>query len=178
MATLTTTDLAALRKADRVYFRSTWDVDQTATAHIACVREAKKTPANPWAEDQEYRVACNTTVRTFHGWTEAHQNCEFVPRSAGEHNGAAQYCPEWQTAVSMMRAGDELRLDWSHNGGSEEQERAGFCTDSLTLIIDRPARGKAKARRFAFLLARHSTRNFPYVKGSWVPREVGEVCAA
>ena len=171
MPALTATDLSALRKADQLYFRSSFGADGDISSHIECVKEIKKSAADPWAEDKTYRVPCEGLVYAARGWMGKHDDCEFVPHTASEHNGAAQYWTEWQTAVSMLRPGDILRLDWHHNGGSEEQERAGFCTDSLTLIVSRPAKGKAKARHFAFLLARHSTRNFPYVRGSWIPRE-------
>lgn len=169
---LTTIDVSALRKADKIYFQTDWPADGSPERGVInAIKENKKTASDPWADEVKHSIDCNSLLDARQGWAGKHDGCKFEPRLASESNSSAQYWGEWQTAASLLRPGNTLTLLWDHNSGSEEQQLAGFTTDRLTLIVDRPAKGRGKERRLMFLLMQHSTRSFPYVRGRWIPRE-------
>ncbi len=63
--------------------------------------------------------------------------------------GSAKFCPEIQTLISFLRAGDQLKLEWIANNDSEVLTKAGFCQDELKLLVTRESKtGKVSVLTF------------------------------
>jgi len=63
--------------------------------------------------------------------------------------GSAKYIPEIQTILTLLRAGDHIKVMWIANNDSEVLTNAGFCQDEVRLIVTRQAAsGRSKVLNF------------------------------
>jgi len=129
--------LAALRKCDDVAF-----YHHEGKSYIRAIKRVRQSEAQPFAQDVVVEIPCATR------WNDYSQTRGIswpVPSfQAFEMVGNySESC--WQTTAGMLRKGDELTLEWSHNcfGCDSDLVRAGFQLDRLTLCV---ARGAAKLR--------------------------------
>lgn len=134
--------IAALRKADRVVFQfnNTPDPADRSTGLRAIKEAPKATPANPFPQECEVRIACDSIVTNYESEFPASRDS-----AAGLAGFALIYGYEqhWQTITSLLRPGDTLTLKWNRGGCDTDATRAcepRMVGDTLSLRVDRPSK--------------------------------------
>lgn len=128
---LTSLDLKALRDADKVVFKRRRD----GTAFIRCIKEVNR--RSPWEDNERvHEIPVRAEVRN------ARSDVEAFQMLYGRHD------EEWQTIASLLRAGDQLELEfWADSHTNGYCEEANLHADSLRLHV---RRGE---KRLVFLLS-------------------------
>lgn len=141
---LTRIDVQALRQCDRICFHHDHD-----GSRIVAIKEIKK--AGPFEDrERQHTISCHGQVRPYRASSVDGARC-FSMLHSGRFN------EEWMTIVGFVRAGDELRLDWSPdgmtNGYVEKSRVVEGCGEGLQLHADvlylKVIRGK---KRFSFMV--------------------------
>jgi hypothetical protein len=133
---LTKIDIAAMRKADRIVFRSE-SLEERRPYTIEAIKEAPEaTPSNPFPQEGRHIVEVSASVRDYSegAWGGSHGVESY---SAFEMVYSAQYDDEWKTVVGLLKEGDKLTLIWTHHNSTPALLEVGVCVDNLTLRIDR-----------------------------------------
>jgi hypothetical protein len=132
-------DIAALRKADSVVFRQSFD----RTGEIVAIKEPTQTQRerDPFAQEVRHRIAVGSHVHTYGRESGARH-------SAFEMIQNADYAPAWTTIAGLLRVGDIVSLSWLRGNQTESLNGAGMVRDELRLAVKRGERG-----RFVFLVS-------------------------
>lgn len=148
---LTKIDIAALRKADRIVFRSEWG----NTHHIEAIKKAPEaTERDPFPAERRHRVEVSGRISDYaEGSFGGAWRVESFEAFEMEHS--AQHSDEWQTIAGLLREGDQLILAWVHENNSPALRDAGVCRDELRLVI---LRGDKRLTFFVSSRVQTSTR--------------------
>lgn len=136
---ITKVELAALRKADTVCFDRYWR-DGDEFSKIRAIKDAKRTEADPYAEEITVSIFVESTVRDYDASSSDRHTCFHMIHSP-------QYSEEWMTIVGLLKAGDDLVLRWTAGNSNGYLDEAGLHRDELALVV---MRGK---RRMVFRIA-------------------------
>ena len=123
-------DLKAMRTADAVVFRSYRDGDST----IECVKKDR----DEFGEKERRRnIAVYGSV--YNGYDADGGRCRGEEMRYGcVVLTCAQYVENWRTVVSLLRVGDELRLEFRTDEATNGYVKdAGLHADELWLRVDR-----------------------------------------
>ena len=143
--TLTTMDIAALRKADRlcVHFDGR-DPDKNM---VRAIKDNRPSEANPYAQDIEYRISIPIKCRAYNGRGDyvSAEDIKAVTCFAHVSFYHSQHTPA-STIVQMLRAGDEAWFEFTGDAHTTYaiDERGEFHGDKLILHIER---GTGKTRK-------------------------------
>lgn len=152
---LTKIDIAALRKADRIIFR-TENAEERRPFTIEAIKEAPQaTPSNPFPQEARHIVTVDAQVRDYAegSWGGSYR---IETYTAFEMIYSAQSDDEWQTIAGLLREGDEITLIWTHDNSSPALREVGVGIDSLTLRIQRgDKRLSFNIQSHAYTSARH-----------------------
>ena len=127
---LTKIDIAALKKCDDIVFRRRDGRDTVE----AIKRKPEATASNPFPQEHIHIIEVGSYLRNYRkepapgdAWT------------AFDMLHGRNPCAE--TAISAMRPGDTLQINWTAGNDTQTMTDAGFSTDELALVILR--NGKA-----------------------------------
>lgn len=135
---LDSTTIAALRKADDVVFRFSGAGTEEAVSYIRAIRRAPKaTPTNPFPQEVEVRIPCDSRITNYES--------EFpASKSAAEGlTGFAlvySYEATWTSLTKLLRPGDVLSLLWERGAYNTEATKAcvpPMFGDRLSVRINR-----------------------------------------
>ena len=131
---ITKMDMKALRQADRIVFNIN---------KIIAIKEIKN---DPFVDEREYEIPAEYNVETYG------KNIKI--RKAFHWIGWAKGNAVWQTITKLLRAGDEITLNWCKGWGDNELlKNAGLTEDALYIHIRR--KGQAK---YSFLIGTQIVR--------------------
>jgi hypothetical protein len=145
--------VSALRKCDRVVFRH-----YNGQSTIEAIKEANKTAANPFSEEQRIDVPCHTRWTDYtrgHGYgsPESFQGFDMIH--------SAKYHDTWRTIANLIQPGDLLTLHWirapwqetetirTDAGPKYDPKPGGFVKDQINLVV---TRGKDHDKTLTFHL--------------------------
>lgn len=140
MDRLTKTDLKALKTADDVYVGHF-----QGSGYLRCTK--RRATLQPFSEDRRHDIPCSSTFRVYTGDGRYGKVDERVECFAHPHGDA------WDTIVSLLRAGDELTLEWIADAWSNQYLRATgtperLHADTVKLTVKRPDKnGEYRHRR-------------------------------
>jgi hypothetical protein len=130
-ASLTTIDIAALRRADRVCF-----VHRDRQSYIRAIKAIARSKANPFTDELEYRIECGTRFTSY----EPNEGY-FFPRpdfDAFEMEHNAQSSLQWQTIAGLLKPGDQLTLHWVRGAmNTLSADAINWVGDTLKLLVTR-----------------------------------------
>ena len=142
--TLDSLDVAALRKADRIVFRHT----RKDGSAIEAIKEAKKTPANPFATDILHIIPTQSYAFDYgdrsNSWGVHLKSDEFSAFEM-EHNGDSGF----GGIAEFLKAGDVVTLAWLRDGKRSPavaEGIPGWHCDMLELRVSR------KSKQYKFLV--------------------------
>jgi hypothetical protein len=140
---LTRLDLAALRDADTVSFHHN-------PADGGTIRASKRVKnVGPFDErERRYEFAVGSS---FSG---RHSNLETCSCFSMEHG--ARYSEEWRTVVTFLKAGDELTLHWSPDGG-----KTGYL-ERAVVAKEGPGHGMELHADLLYLKVRRKGKRFGF----------------
>lgn len=134
--------LAALCKADIISFHR----HDNGDSFINATKKLKATTADPFAPKEiTIRIDCNSVLDEYERpavWNPTYEAFDMIHTPS--------YDKVWQTAVSLLRAGDVLRLRWGRGAGTTlDMQKVGFVGDRLLLEVSRTnAQGKITTLTF------------------------------
>jgi len=144
MTEITKEQIQAIKRSDRVHI--TWQrplEGSAASAYLRCIRKADK----PLTADLEYVFSVAAYAKLGNLWVSGDQErVDWVSVLLDTYR-FDQTTP-LTTALGLLRAGDDVSLEFYPSGGSEALERAGFVIDTVYLNVQR---GK---KRMAFEIHR------------------------
>jgi hypothetical protein len=127
--------IAAMRKADVMCFHH-----RERQSYIRAVKRNAKTERNPFAEDVEIVIPCETRFVSYEkDESYFHPMPDFT---AFEMEHCAQSSLDWQTTAAFLKVGDVVTLKWCRGAmNTQGADDIGWCGDYLKLQI---ARGDKK----------------------------------
>jgi len=137
MTEITKEEIQAIKRSDRIHI--TWQrplEGSTSPANLRCIRKTDK----PLTADLEYVFSVAAYAKLGNLWVSDDQ--ERVDRvSVLLDTYRFDQTAPLTTALGLLRAGDDVTLEFCPSGGSEALENAGFVIDTVYLRI---TRGKKK----------------------------------
>jgi len=131
---ITKMDIKALRQADRVVF----DINE-----IIAIKELEN---DPFDSERKYAVPVKYNVETYGKNIKIRKAFHWLAWAKGN--------AVWQTITKLLRAGDEITLNWCKGWGDNELLKdAGLTEDALYLHIRR--KGQVK---YSFLIGTQTGR--------------------
>lgn len=133
MTAITKEQIQAIKRSDRVHITWQRPLDgSTAPANLRCIRKADK----PLTADLEYVFSVAAYAKLGNLWvSDDQERIESV--SALLDTYRFDQTTPLTTALGLLRAGDDVSLEFYPSGGSEALERAGFVIDTVYLRIQR-----------------------------------------
>lgn len=137
-------DLKALRNADTVCFRGSED-----GFTIECIKKER----DEFGE-KERRRNIPVLGSIYNGWDRDGGRARGeVMRNAFAMFSSAQYTENWRTVVSLLRVGDELRLEFRTDEATNGYVKdANLHADELYLRVARTVGSSPREQRMYFLL--------------------------
>ena len=171
---LTKTDLAALRTADRLLFRTKFHLSDSGLyavpleSFIQCSKQIKN--PDPFEDDtRHYLIPVTGSIQCGQGWTSRRRTHRFCATVASSYI-TGRWNDEWETITSALRAGDILHLSWYAHADSEAMEERGIINDLLSLHATRTSL-KGKITRLAWRIDHHVTdlQSNRMIRGTYIP---------
>lgn len=142
--------LSAMRKADRICF-----VHRDGQSYIRCIKENKPTDRNPFAQDVEIIIPCETRFVSYEKGENYFHTPDFTAFEMLHH---PQFDDgDWLTTATFLKVGDVLKLKWCRGAmNTQGANDIGWCGDYLKLQVTRGD------KKFSFhvdqcFVPRHST---------------------
>ena len=126
-------DIAALRKADSILFRSEKDGTHTISAIKKADQPSEK---NPFPQESRRDIKVSASLRDYSKGSFG-SDWRVESYEAFHMTHSAQYCDEWETFASLLRDNDEIILAWTYENTSPAMQEAGVSRDELRLVIKR-----------------------------------------
>lgn len=130
-------DIQALRQADRISFHR-----HNGESSVVCTKEMRR--AGPFEErERKHEIPCQDTIRAYNGPDGDYQDARAAQCFEMIHS--AQVSETWRTIAGLVRAGDEIELEWIANDAngylkSATSEGRQLYHDKLYLHIRRGGR--------------------------------------
>ena len=180
--TLTRTDLAALKQADYVGFRtsfitSDYNQPRALTASIECTKQIKN--AGPFGEkEKRYTLECipAAVLADYTRSSNDNETLRFVPEDAYHGINYCQSHLEWKTIADSLKVGDQIKLVWENNGGNPELLEEGFYHTRLLIEVSRAVGKTGKRKTLSFCVDTHVSRRPWMITGEYV-REAKKIAA-
>lgn len=139
--TLTSLDIAALKKADSVGFRR--DYRDGKTTIEATKNAPKPSPSNPFPQESRHEIETTSGLSSYFHMTkdELTHPAAFATSKdlwkAWHWISSARFCDEWQGIAYSLRKGDSISLEWVACNNSQTISKAGLVLDELKIRVER-----------------------------------------
>jgi hypothetical protein len=136
---LTKLDVAALRKADRLYVA--FNGPKPELTRLEAVKENRPTETDPYPQDLCHEIKIPVTVcgYGFHGSLSSYLTEEEQSRVVASTFIYLYHsqCTAASTIINLLKAGDLVRLQFVADNNSEVMRSAGMHSDVLQLFVAR-----------------------------------------